>query len=50
MNDFFILLQFKLYLLYNAWGIKTLEMWLKEGVKGLQEKTDKNCEDLKIID
>ena len=30
----------KLYLFYNAWGTNTLEMWLEEGVKGLQEKAD----------
>ena len=40
----------KLYLFYNAWGTNTLEMWLEEGVKGLQEKADKNWEDLKYMD
>ena len=40
----------KLYLFYNAWGTNTLEMWLEEGVKGLQEKADKKWEELKHID
>ena len=40
----------KLYLFYNAWGTNTLEMWLEEGVKGLQEKADKKWEDLKFMD
>lgn len=40
----------KLYLFYNAWGTNTLELWLKEGVKGLQIKADKNWEDLKLLD
>lgn len=40
----------KLYLFYNSWGTNTLELWLKEGVKGLQEKADKNWEDLKFMD
>lgn len=34
----------KLYLFYNAWGTNTLELWLKNNVKGLQEKGDKNWE------
>ena len=34
----------KLYLFYNAWGTNTLELWLEEDVKGLQEKGDKNWE------
>ena len=38
----------KLYLFYNAWGTNTLKMWLKEDVKGLQEKADKNWEDIKL--
>ena len=38
----------KLYLFYNAWGTNTLNMWLKEDVKGLQEKADKNWEDIKL--
>jgi len=40
----------KLYLFYNSWGTNTLELWLKEDVKGLQEKADKNWEDLKYMD
>jgi len=40
----------KLYLFYNAWGTNTLELWLKNNVKGLQEKGDKNWEDLKYMD
>ena len=38
------------YLFYNAWGTNTLNLWLKENVKGLQEKADKNWEDLKYMD
>ena len=34
----------KLYLFYNAWGTNTLELWLENDVKGLQEKGDKNWE------
>lgn len=37
----------KLYLFYNAWGTNTLEMWLKEDVKGLQKKADENWKDVK---
>ena len=40
----------KLYLFYNSWGTNTLNLWLKENVKGLQEKADKKWEDLKYID
>ena len=40
----------KLYLFYNAWGTNTLELWLKNNVKGLQEKADKNWVDLKYMD
>ena len=40
----------KLYLFYNAWGTNTLDFWLKENVKGFQEKADKNWEDLKYMD
>ena len=40
----------KLYLFYNAWGTNTLELWLKNNVKGLQEKGDKNWVDLKYLD
>ena len=40
----------KLYLFYNAWGTNTLDLWLKENVKGLQEKADKNWEDLKYME
>jgi len=34
----------KLYLFYNSWGTNTLELWLKNDVKGLQKKADKNWE------
>ena len=34
----------KLYLFYNAWGTNTLDLWLEDDVKGLQEKGDKNWE------
>jgi len=34
----------KLYLFYNAWGTNTLDLWLKNDVKGLQEKADQNWE------
>ena len=37
----------KLYLFYNAWGTNTLELWLKNDVKGLQKKADLNWEALK---
>jgi YHS domain-containing protein len=37
----------KLYLFYNAWGTNTLKLWLKEDVKGLQKKADKNWEGIK---
>ena len=37
----------KLYLFYNAWGTNTLELWLKEDVKGLQKKADQNWEAVK---
>ncbi len=39
----------KLYLFYNTWGTNTLDLWLKENVKGLREKADKNWEGLKSI-
>lgn len=34
----------KLYLFYNSWGTNTLELWLKNDVKGLQQKADQNWE------
>ena len=37
----------KLYLFYNAWGTNTLELWLKDDVKGLQKKADQNWEAVK---
>lgn len=37
----------KLYLFYNAWGTNTLELWLKDDVKGLQKKADLNWEAVK---
>ena len=37
----------KLYLFYNAWGTNTLELWLKNDVKGLQKKADLNWEAVK---
>ena len=36
----------KLYLFYNTWGTNTLKLWTKEGAKELQEKADKNWENL----
>ena len=38
----------KLYLFYNSWGNNTLKSWLKNDVKGLQKKADKNWEAIKI--
>ena len=38
----------KLYLFYNAWGTNTLELWLKNDVKGLQKKADLNWEAVKL--
>jgi YHS domain-containing protein len=37
----------KLYLLYNAWGTNTLELWEKD-LKGLKQKADKNWERIKM--
>ncbi len=37
----------KLYLFYNSWGLNKLNAWLKEDVKLLQGKADKNWEALK---
>lgn len=37
----------KLYLFYNSWGNNTLETWIEEGAKGLQQKADKNWEAIK---
>lgn len=47
--DTFEIREGKLYLFYNAWGTNTLDLWLKENVKGLREKADKNWEGLKSI-
>jgi hypothetical protein len=38
----------KLYLFYNSWGNNTLKKWLKNNVKGLQEKADLNWETIKF--
>lgn len=38
----------KLYLFYNSWGNNTLELWKKEGVKGLRKKADYNWELIKL--
>ncbi len=32
----------KLYLFYNSWGINTLEKWNEEGAEALQKKADVN--------
>ena len=32
----------KLYLFYNAWGVNTLEKWNEEGAEVLQRKADEN--------
>ncbi|MFC4723169.1 YHS domain-containing (seleno)protein [Geojedonia litorea] len=37
----------KLYLFYNAWGTNTLKLWLKNNVKGLQQKADQYWEAVK---
>ncbi|TXD53470.1 MULTISPECIES: YHS domain-containing (seleno)protein [unclassified Polaribacter] len=36
----------KLYLFYNAWGINTFELWQKEGAEKLQKKADVNWKKL----
>ena len=36
----------KLYLFYNAWGINTLEKWNEKGVDALQKKADENWESI----
>jgi YHS domain-containing protein len=38
----------KLYLFYNSWGNNTLKKWLKNNVKGLQEKADLHWEAIKF--
>lgn len=38
----------KLYLFYNAWGINTLKLWQNENENLLQEKADKNWENIKF--
>ena len=32
----------KLYLFYNSWGVNTLEKWNEEGAEALQKKADVN--------
>ncbi len=34
----------KLYLFYNRWGVNTLEKWNEEGAKKLQYQADNNWE------
>ena len=36
----------KLYLFYNAWGVNTLEKWNEEGVDVLQKKADDNWKNI----
>jgi hypothetical protein len=36
----------KLYLFYNAWGVNTLEKWNEEGPEILQKKADMNWKDI----
>ena len=36
----------KLYLFYNAWGVNTLEKWNEEGPVDLQKKADANWENI----
>ncbi len=37
----------KLYLFYNAFGNNTLKKWIKKDAKVLQQKADKNWEEIK---
>jgi len=37
----------KLYLFYNAWGVNTLDKWIKENPESLQEKADLNWKKVK---
>ncbi len=36
----------KLYLFYNSWGVDTLEKWNEEGAQALKEKADANWENI----
>ena len=36
----------KLYLFYNAWGVNTLEKWNEEGPEVLQKKADMNWKNI----
>jgi YHS domain-containing protein len=36
----------KLYLFYNAWGVNTLEKWNEEGAEVLQKKADDNWKNI----
>jgi YHS domain-containing protein len=36
----------KLYLFYNSWGINTLEKWNEEGAEALQKKADVNWKNI----
>ena len=42
----FQILDDKLYLFYNSWGVNTLEKWKNEGPKKLQEQANSNWENL----
>lgn len=36
----------KLYLFYNSWGVNTLEKWNEEGAEALKEKADANWKNI----
>jgi len=36
----------KLYLFYNSWGVDTLEKWNEEGVEKLQKQADSNWKNI----
>ena len=38
----------KLYLFYNSWGTNTLDLWLKENPKKLQQSANENWEKVKF--
>ena len=42
----FQILDHKLYLFYNNWGVNTLDKWKEEGPKKLQKQADINWENL----
>ncbi len=44
----FLIKNGKLYLFYNAWGIDTLELWLKENQNRLVEMANKNWNAIKF--